>query len=119
MRNIVATFSSLSEGLTNRQKANRALRAMSLICGADCGTIRNPYELASVVLKDGRTIIQTINEDGYIMYSDGWYIVEVGENHLYVDISSFAIGQIWGENILKLMQDNEGFSPYKYVGDLA
>lgn len=75
---------------TRRKLANRALKAMNNISDCDNGTIRNPYELASSVLKDGRTLIQTIYEDGYVMYNDGWYIVEVDEFCMYVDFTAFA-----------------------------
>lgn len=53
---------------TRRKLANRALKAMNDISDCDNGTIRNPYELASSVLKDGRTLIQTIYE--FCMYVD-------------------------------------------------
>nr|DAT83501.1 MAG TPA: hypothetical protein [Caudoviricetes sp.] len=39
---------------------------MNDITECDNGTIRKPYELASSVLKDGRTLIQAIYEDGEI-----------------------------------------------------
>ena len=47
------------------------MKAMNDICDCDNGTIRNPYELASSVMKDGRTLIQTIYEDGEVRYDDG------------------------------------------------
>lgn len=84
-----------TEGLTNRQLANRALKAMSLISDADNGTIRNPYELASVCLQDGRSIIQTIYEDGGISYNDGYYVVEADGSTLYVDLTCKAMKE-WG-----------------------
>ena len=48
--NMKATH-KIVEGKTNRQLANEALKAMGLICEADCGTIRNHYEIASGLLK--------------------------------------------------------------------
>lgn len=43
-------------------------------------------------MKDGRTLIQTIYEDGYVMYNDGWFIVECEEDGcLYVDVTGTAI----------------------------
>lgn len=74
---------------TNRKLANRALKAMNDILGYDCGTIRNPYELASSILKDGRTLIQTIYEDGDVYYEDGYYIVEVDREcgYMYIDVT--------------------------------
>ena len=82
------------EGKTNRQLANAALKAMSLICGYNNGTINEPVELASSRMDDGRTLIQTIYEDGYVRYNDGWYIVEVDENTIYVDVTTFALKEM-------------------------
>lgn len=72
---------------TNRKLANRALKAMSDLIDYDCGTIRNPYELASSILEDGRTLIQTIYEDGDVYYTDGYFVVEVDHDFMYVDIT--------------------------------
>ena len=82
------------EGKTNRQLANEALKAMSLICEADCDTIRNHYEIASYVMPDGRTLIQTIYQDGYVRFNNGWFIVEVDDYSLYVDITGFALKEM-------------------------
>lgn len=71
---------------TNRKLANRALKAMSDLQGYDNGTIRNPNDLASTIMKDGRTLIQTIYEDGYVRFNDGYNIVEVDNYTMYVDI---------------------------------
>lgn len=79
------------EGKTYRQLANEALKAMNLICGYSNGTINYPFELASSKLEDGRTLIQTVFEDGYVRYNDGWYIVEVDEYTLYVDVTGLAL----------------------------
>lgn len=72
---------------TNRKLANRALKAMNDLIDYDCGTIRNPYELASSILEDGRTLIQTIYEDGDVYYTDGYFVVEVDHDFMYVDIT--------------------------------
>lgn len=53
-----------------RQLAKVCLVAMARINQAEQGSITDPYELASSSMKDGRTLIQTIYEDGYVMYSD-------------------------------------------------
>lgn len=80
---------------TRRKLANRALKAMRDICGYDNGTIRKPYELASSIMKDGRTLIQTIYEDGFVMYNDGWYVVEVEEDGMiYVDFTGIAMREM-------------------------
>lgn len=71
-----------------RQLAKVCLVAMARINQAEQGTITEPYELASSTMKDGRTLIQTIYEDGYVMYNDGWFIVECDEDGtLYVDVT--------------------------------
>lgn len=79
---------------TNRKLANRALKAMNDICGCDNGTIREPYELASSQMKDGRTLIQTIYEDGEVMFNDGWYVVEVDDFCMYVDLTCIAMKEM-------------------------
>ena len=92
-----ATFIYTEKFDTNRKLANRALKAMSQICDADNGTIHNPYELASSVMRDGRTLIQTIYEDGEVRYNDGWHIVEVDDFQMYVDLTGNAekeVGEI-------------------------
>lgn len=75
---------------TNRKLANRVLRAFCDITECDNGSIRKPYDLASVSMQDGRTLIQTIYEDGEITYNDGWYVVELSEGILYVDLTVLA-----------------------------
>ena len=63
-----------------RQLAKVCLVAMARINQAEQGT-----------MKDGRTLIQTIYEDGYVMYNDGWFIVECDEDGtLYVDVTGTA-----------------------------
>lgn len=89
-----ATFIYTNKFDTNRKLANRALKAMNQITGLNNGTIRDPYELASSVMKDGRTLIQTIYEDGEVRYNDGWYIVEVDDFQMYVDITGKALVEV-------------------------
>ena len=89
-----ATFIYTEKFDTNRKLANRALKAMSQICDYDNGTIHNPYELASSVMEDGRTLIQTIYEDGEVMYNDGWYIVEIDDFQMYVSITGNATKEV-------------------------
>lgn len=92
-----ATFIYTDKFDTNRKLANRALKAMSQICDYDNGTIRNPHELASSVMPDGRTLIQTIYEDGEVRYNDGWHIVEVDDFQMYVALTGSAekeVGEI-------------------------
>lgn len=92
------TLISAEKFNTRRKLANRVLKAMSDICGCDNGTIRNPYELASSYMRDGRTLIQTIYEDGYVMYNDGWFVVEVDEDAMvYVDFTVTAMREMEGE----------------------
>lgn len=93
---------------SRRQLAKVALVAMARIQQAEQGTITCPYELASSSMKDGRTLIQTIYEDGYVMYNDGWFIVECEEDGcLYVDVTGFA------------MRENPGYENMEYIMDAA
>lgn len=81
---------------------------MARINQAEQGTISDPYELASSSMKDGRTLIQTIYEDGYVMYNDGWFIVECDEDGcLYVDVTGLA------------MKECPEYKDMKYVMDKA
>lgn len=90
------------------QLAKVALVAMARIQQAEQGTITCPYELASSFMKDGRTLIQTIYEDGYVMYNDGWFIVECEEDGcLYVDVTGFA------------MRENPDYENMEYIMDAA
>lgn len=93
---------------SRRQLAKVALVAMARIQQAEQGTITCPYELASSPMKDGRTLIQTIYEDGYVMYNDGWFIVECEEDGcLYVDVTGFA------------MRENPDYENMEYIMDAA
>lgn len=93
---------------SRRQLAKVALVAMARIQQAEQGTITCPYELASSSMKDGRTLIQTIYEDGYVMCNDGWFIVECEEDGcLYVDVTGFA------------MRENPDYENMEYIMDAA
>lgn len=93
---------------SRRQLAKVALVAMARIQQAEQGTITCPYELASSSMKYGRTLIQTIYEDGYVMYNDGWFIVECEEDGcLYVDVTGFA------------MRENPDYENMEYIMDAA
>lgn len=93
---------------SRRQLAKVALVAMARIQQAEQGTITCSYELASSSMKDGRTLIQTIYEDGYVMYNDGWFIVECEEDGcLYVDVTGFA------------MRENPDYENMEYIMDAA
>lgn len=91
---IKSTYISTENFSTMRKLTNRVIKAMNDITESDNGTIRNPYDLASVVMEDGRTLIQTIYEDGYVMYNDGWYVVELDDNILYVDLTCKAVSEM-------------------------
>lgn len=92
----VATYKSVKYS-SMRDLAKKCLVAMARINQAEQGSISNPMELASSTMKDGRTLIQTIYEDGYVMYNDGWFIVEVdntwgeAEAMVYVDVTGLAL----------------------------
>lgn len=81
---------------------------MARINQAEQGTITYPCELASSSMKDGRTLIQTIYEDGYVMYNDGWFIVKCYEDGcFYVDVTGFA------------MRENPDYENMEYIMDAA
>jgi hypothetical protein len=94
----------ITEEKTNRQLANMALKAMSNLQGYSNGTISNPVELASHVMPDKRTLIQTIYEDGYLMYNDGFHIVEIDNNTLYVDLTEHGMREC---QITKMEMDTD------------
>lgn len=102
-----------TEGKTNRQIANMALKAMSNIQEYDNGTIRKPCELASSVLKDGRTLIQTIYEDGYVRYNDDYYVVEVDECCVYVDVTGRYLREVDMTGVEYSIDYDEGLEPYE------
>lgn len=97
------------EGWSNEERANRVMAALQDIQGGvKQGTVRNPYELASSeVIKDSRygyyknsgniysndaiTLIEAVRRGEDIRFSDGWYIVEVDDDYLYVDVTGQAL----------------------------
>ena len=88
----VATHRYVDNIKSRRELAKTALIAMARIEQYEQGSISNPVQLASTVLSDGRTLIQTIYEDGRVMFNDGWFIVECDEDGtLYVDITGTAL----------------------------
>lgn len=102
----VGTHRYIDNVKSRRQLAKACLVAMARINQCEQGTITDPYNLASSSMKDGRTLIQTIYEDGYVMYNDGWFIVEVDEDAtLYVDVTGRA------------MNDCPEYENMKYVMD--
>lgn len=104
----VGTHRYIDNVKSRRQLAKICLVAMARINQCEQGTITDPYNLASSSMKDGRTLIQTIYEDGYVMYNDGWFIVEVDEDGtLYVDVTGRA------------MNDCPEYENMKYIMDAA
>ncbi len=78
------------EELTQRQRTNKLLKALSNICDADNGTLKKPYELASMII-DGEQLIKKYHRGDNIYYHDGYIIIEADESCIYVDISSKAM----------------------------
>ena len=102
----VATMRYVDNIKSRRELAKVALVAMARISQAPQGTISDPAELASSSMRDGRTLIQTIYEDGYVMYNDGWFIVEVDEDGLlYVDVTGLAL------------KENKDYENMQYITD--
>ena len=88
----VATHRFVDNIKSRKSLAEVCLKAIARIQQCEQGTITNPYDLASSIMKDGRTLIQTIYEDGHVMYNDGWFIVECDETGcLYVDVTGLAV----------------------------
>lgn len=103
----IATHISI-EGLSNEERANRVMAALQDIQGgASQGTVRNPHELASSMVvknnqydyyvyanqlrqKDEMTLIEAIRRGEEVRYNDGWYVVEVDDYFLYVDVTGTA-----------------------------
>lgn len=85
MKELIATFDWIEGKFDTRRKlANYCLKAFEKLQGYPQGTLRNPSELASSVMDDGRYLIQAIYEDGEVLYNDGWNIVEeVGRYYSY------------------------------------
>lgn len=99
------------EGWSDEEKVNRVMAALQDIQGGiKQGTVRNPYELASSeVIKDSRygyyknsgniysndaiTLIEAVRRGEDVRFSDGWYIVEVDDDYLYVDVTRQALEQ--------------------------
>jgi len=88
----MGTYRWVNKVNNKKYLAKLALIAMARINQCEQGTVNQPYNLASSVMKDGRTLIQTIYEDGYVSYNDGHFIVECDETGtLYVDVTGLAI----------------------------
>jgi len=82
----------ITHEITDYKKlANKVLAAIRQLTGCDCGTVATPYDEASYKMEDGRMLIQAVKEDGYLMYNDGFLIVEVDYYTIYVDYSGRAI----------------------------
>lgn len=99
------------EGWSDEERVNRVMAALQDIQGgAKQGTVRNPYELASsMVIKDPQygyykdsgnvssdneiTLIEAVRRGEDVRYNDGWYIVEVDDDYLYVDVTGQALGE--------------------------
>ena len=102
----VATHRFVDNIKSRKSLAEVCLKAMARIQQCEQGTITNPYDLASSAMKDGRTLIQTIYEDGRVMYNDGWFIVEVEEDGcLYVDVTGIAVMECPEYNNMKYNMD--------------
>ena len=87
----MGTYRWVDKVRNRKYLAKLALMAMARINQCEQGTIANPYDLSSSRMKDGRTLIQTIYEDGYVSYNNGWFIVECDETGiLYVDVTGMA-----------------------------
>ena len=80
----------LVEEMTQRQKSNALLKALTNICDADNGTIKKPYEPASTII-DGKPLIRRYHAGEDIRYNDGYFVVEADQSCIYVDITVRAM----------------------------
>lgn len=90
----IATHISTSYFKDNKAIALRAMQAMKDIQGGYAqGTLTRPVELASSEMTDkgNKTIAQALLDGDEIRYNDGWYIVEVDGDFIYVDITGYAV----------------------------
>lgn len=108
MRTISGTHTNVKFS-SRRKLVNFVLKALNDITGANNGTLNNPYELASSEMRDRRTLIKTIYQDGFVRYNDGFYIVEVdeymgeGDYMVYVDVTTQAIKELRKDGIVYKM----------------
>jgi hypothetical protein len=80
------------ENKTPKEIVKIALKAMSDIQdGWYQGTLKRPLELASSINHWNNELIQVIAEDLEVFYNDGFYIVEVNDETIYVDITAQAL----------------------------
>lgn len=121
----IATHISI-EGLSNEERANRVMAALQDIQGgASQGTVRNPHDLASSMVvkddpygyyvyanqsrqKDEMTLIEAIRRGENVQYNDGWYIVEVDDYFLYVDVTGTATTESEDYNDRAMITDKFG-----------
>jgi hypothetical protein len=79
------------EGKTRQVVVEDTLRALRLISGRTQGTAKKPANLAASNMPDGRTLIQTVAEDGYVQYTDGYYLIKVDDHCLIADFAAKAM----------------------------
>lgn len=104
----MATHISTSYFEDNKALALRVMQAMKDIQGGYAqGTLTRPAELASSeVDRNGKTIAQALLDGDEIRYNDGWYIVEVDADYIYVDVTGNA------------MSNSDEYNNYKTISDL-
>lgn len=101
---------------TKLQLAKRVLKAIEDIQGYEAGTLEKPSNLAATPMEDGRTLIQTVLEDGMVEYNDGFFIVEVNDVYLYVDVTGVALRECPDYKNLKCIY-SKGLKPVEEKDD--
>ena len=66
----------------------QVLKALEEIQELPQGTTESPLNLAATVLPDGRTLIQTIDQDEAISFDNGIYTVVIDPYWIYVNLSN-------------------------------
>lgn len=130
----MSTHISTSYFNDRRDIALRTMQAMKDIQGGyRQGTLTNTVELASSgvgknskydyweysSMAEGKNIIQAILDGDTIRYNDGWYIVEVDDDFIYVDVTGTAMDDSDEYNDMKIISDEHIDTVKKSFSDLC
>lgn len=130
----MSTYISTSYFNDRRDIALRTMQAMKDIQGGyRQGTLTNTVELASSSVgknseydywessgvTERKNIIQAILDGDTIRYNDGWYIVEVDDDFIYVDVTGTAMADSDEYNDMKIISDEHIDTVKKSFSDLC
>lgn len=66
----------------------KVLKAFEEIQELPQGTVESPLNFAATILSDGRTLIQTIDQDEVVSFDNGIYTVVIDSYWIYVNLSN-------------------------------